>query len=201
MRASSTHNAFIFRVKTTAFYPNKKAGSAGRHDVADFPKQLRACNQNFSERCTTASPRRRRPGLGTSEDEPVDALLVRSGPIGNNGGTVSYGFKRMLSEAKTKARRAGANIVKLLEVREPNMDITCYRTDFNFLFYNRLPAQQVRLSRQQQAPSYTYHLAPPLLCSKCTAPPIPVVPSAASACTSMLALSSVRAQAAGKSLS
>lgn len=66
--------------------------------------------------------------LESAYNVPFQSELIGDIKIGDSGFSVDCGYDKMISEAKNLARKAGANIIKITEINEPNFFASsCYR--------------------------------------------------------------------------
>jgi hypothetical protein len=66
--------------------------------------------------------------LEDNEAIPANSQLVGKIKIGDSGFSMDCGYNKALAEVKKAARKAGANIIKITQVKEPNvMASSCYR--------------------------------------------------------------------------
>lgn len=88
--------------------------------------------------------------LGVNDVSPAGCPSLGTLRVGDNGLTVNCGFDRMLEEAKGRARKAGANVLKLTYIIEPDMSSTCYRLTAELLVAPDLKVLEASLQRQRQ---------------------------------------------------
>ena len=82
----------------------------------------------------------------------------------DSGFTTDCGYNTVVDQAKTEARKAGGNVVKLTEVKKPSaLGSTCYRIEANILYipnisdYNhqsRLEQDAITRSKFPENPNY-----------------------------------------------
>jgi len=66
--------------------------------------------------------------LNEFDPEPLDAVFIGEIKIGDSGFTINCDYKTVVEHAKTAARNAGANIIKITEIIKPNfLESTCYQ--------------------------------------------------------------------------
>ncbi|MCF4101881.1 DUF2846 domain-containing protein [Gillisia sp. M10.2A] len=65
--------------------------------------------------------------LDTNEKVPESSQFVGDLKIGDSGFSTDCGYTKVIDEAKIAARKSGANLVHLTEVKKPNFGSTCYR--------------------------------------------------------------------------
>lgn len=75
--------------------------------------------------------------LNENDPEPTAAALVGVIKIGDSGFTQDCGYDQVIEKAKTAARSAGANLVKITELKKPTtLGSTCYRIKANIYSSN-----------------------------------------------------------------
>jgi hypothetical protein len=65
--------------------------------------------------------------IGTTEDAPTTAIQIGIVKIGDSGFSTNCGWDVVIEKAKLEARKAGGNIVKIVEHTPPNFSSTCDR--------------------------------------------------------------------------
>ncbi len=65
--------------------------------------------------------------LEGSEEVPNNSTFVGDIKIGDSGFSTDCGYNTVMEKAKQTAQKAGANIIQITEMQEPNMASTCYR--------------------------------------------------------------------------
>ncbi|MBC9795111.1 DUF2846 domain-containing protein [Sinomicrobium weinanense] len=65
--------------------------------------------------------------LDESEKVPENSVLVGDLKIGDSGFSTDCGYTTVIENAKETAKKSGANIIKLTEVKKPNFGSSCYR--------------------------------------------------------------------------
>lgn len=69
--------------------------------------------------------------LKLNDSLPVKSNFVGEIKIGDTGFSSDCGYSKVIDEAKNTAKKAGANIVRITEIKEPNFGSTCYRIKAN----------------------------------------------------------------------
>tara|TARA_R110002033_G_scaffold159957_1_gene196200 strand:- start:116 stop:847 length:732 start_codon:yes stop_codon:yes gene_type:complete len=65
--------------------------------------------------------------LGINEEIPEGSKFVGDLKIGDSGFSTDCGYETVIENAKLTAKKSGANLIQLIEVKEPNFGSTCYR--------------------------------------------------------------------------
>ena len=66
--------------------------------------------------------------LQPSMNVPLQSELIGEIKIGDSGFSVDCGYNKVLTEAQNLARKAGANIIQIIDLKEPNFfGSSCYR--------------------------------------------------------------------------
>ncbi|MCR8666516.1 DUF2846 domain-containing protein [Aestuariibaculum sp. M13] len=65
--------------------------------------------------------------LGREDDIPENSLFVGDLKIGDSGFTTDCGYETVIENAKLTAKKSGANLVQLVEIKKPGFESTCYR--------------------------------------------------------------------------
>ena len=65
--------------------------------------------------------------LEQTDQVPENSKFIGDLKIGDSGFSTDCGYTKVMDEAKIKARKSGANLVHLTEVKKPNFGSTCYR--------------------------------------------------------------------------
>lgn len=58
---------------------------------------------------------------------PENSKFIGDLKIGDSGFSTDCGYSKVMDEAKIAARKSGANLIHLTEVKKPNFGSTCYR--------------------------------------------------------------------------
>ena len=58
---------------------------------------------------------------------PVDFKFIGELKIGDSGFSTDCGYSKVINDAKDSAKKSGANLIHLTEVKKPNLGSTCYR--------------------------------------------------------------------------
>lgn len=69
--------------------------------------------------------------LQSDENLPQNSDLVGEFKVGDSGLTLDCGYLTMIENAKSNARKSGANIIQISELKSPNLGSTCYRLKGN----------------------------------------------------------------------
>lgn len=62
-----------------------------------------------------------------NDQVPENSKLIGDLKIGDSGFSTDCGYTKVMDEAKITARKSGANLIHLTEVKKPNFGSTCYR--------------------------------------------------------------------------
>ena len=62
-----------------------------------------------------------------NEIVPQNSQFIGDLKVGDSGFSTDCGYTKVIDEAKETARRSGANLIYLTQVKEPNLASTCYR--------------------------------------------------------------------------
>lgn len=62
-----------------------------------------------------------------NEKIPINSKFIGEVKIGDSGFSTNCGYLKVIGEVKLTAKKSGANLVHLTEVRKPNFASTCYR--------------------------------------------------------------------------
>ncbi|WP_166963864.1 DUF2846 domain-containing protein [Yeosuana marina] len=65
--------------------------------------------------------------LGVNEKIPESSKFVGDLKIGDSGFSTDCGYETVIENAKLTAKKSGANLIQLIEVKKPNFGSTCYR--------------------------------------------------------------------------
>lgn len=66
--------------------------------------------------------------LDKNEELPNNSELIGDLKIGDSGFTTDCGYNKVIADATNAAKKSGANIVKIIEIKEPSaFGSTCYR--------------------------------------------------------------------------
>lgn len=65
--------------------------------------------------------------VNPNEKVPADFKFVGELKIGDSGFSTACGYSKVISDAKESAKKSGANLIHLTEVKKPNLGSTCYR--------------------------------------------------------------------------
>jgi len=75
--------------------------------------------------------------LNENDPEPTAAELIGVIKIGDSGFTTNCGYDQVIEKAKTAARSAGANLIKITDLKKPTtLGSTCYRIKANIYANN-----------------------------------------------------------------
>ncbi|WP_299675761.1 hypothetical protein [uncultured Tenacibaculum sp.] len=58
---------------------------------------------------------------------PERSIFIGDLKIGDSGFTVDCDYNKVMNDAKIAARKAGGNIIEIIELKDPNFGSTCYR--------------------------------------------------------------------------
>ncbi len=61
------------------------------------------------------------------EKVPVNSKFIGDLKIGDSGFSTDCGYTKVINDAKATAKKSGANLIYLTEVKKPNFGSTCYR--------------------------------------------------------------------------
>ena len=61
------------------------------------------------------------------ENVPENSKFIGDLKIGDSGFSTNCGYTKVINDAKATAKKSGANLIYLTEVKEPNFGSTCYR--------------------------------------------------------------------------
>ncbi len=61
------------------------------------------------------------------EKIPNNSKFIGELKIGDSGFSTDCGYSKVISDAKETAKKSGANLIYLIEVKKPNFGSTCYR--------------------------------------------------------------------------
>ena len=61
------------------------------------------------------------------EKVPENSKFIGELKIGDSGFSTDCGYTKVMSDAKVTAKKHGANLIYLTEVKKPNFGSTCYR--------------------------------------------------------------------------
>ena len=76
--------------------------------------------------------------IGLDENVPMKSQYIGNIKIGEAGFTINCGYDEMILECKKEAKVLGANIVKLIKVKNPDFWSNCYRIEAK-LYVNKSP--------------------------------------------------------------
>ena len=62
-----------------------------------------------------------------NEKIPINSKFIGEIKIGDSGFSTDCGYSKVISDAKESAKKSGANLIHLKEVKKPNFGSTCYR--------------------------------------------------------------------------
>jgi hypothetical protein len=62
-----------------------------------------------------------------NEKIPVNSNFIGELKIGDSGFSTDCGYTKVIDDAKETAKKSGANLIHLTEVKKPNFGSTCYR--------------------------------------------------------------------------
>ena len=65
--------------------------------------------------------------LESNEELPQDSELIGELKIGDSGFSNDCDYKKVIADAKNTARKNGANIIEVIQLKEPDFASTCYR--------------------------------------------------------------------------
>lgn len=65
--------------------------------------------------------------VNQNEKVPVDFKFVGELKIGDSGFSTDCGYSKVISDAKESAKKSGANLIHLTEVKKPNLGSSCFR--------------------------------------------------------------------------
>ena len=65
--------------------------------------------------------------LGINEKIPENSRFVGDLKVGDSGFSTDCGYETVIENAKMTAKKSGANLIQLIQVKEPNLASTCYR--------------------------------------------------------------------------
>lgn len=65
--------------------------------------------------------------LASDEKVPDKSDFIGELKIGDSGFSTDCGYKKVMQEAKDEARQNGANLLEIVQIKEPNFGSTCYR--------------------------------------------------------------------------
>tara|TARA_R110002049_G_scaffold131554_7_gene290345 strand:- start:7545 stop:8312 length:768 start_codon:yes stop_codon:yes gene_type:complete len=69
--------------------------------------------------------------LNFNENIPDNSTYIGELKIGDSGFSTDCGYNTVINEAKETAKKSGANIVYLTEIKNPTFESTCYRIKAN----------------------------------------------------------------------
>lgn len=73
--------------------------------------------------------------LDTHHIVPSNALKIGDAHFGDSGFSIDCDFNSNLINARKLARKNGANIVKIIEKKTPDLWSSCYRLKIEFYYY------------------------------------------------------------------
>ena len=65
--------------------------------------------------------------INHDDEIPDSSKFIGDLKIGDSGFSTDCGYSKVMDEAKNTARKSGANLIYLTEVKKPNFGSTCYR--------------------------------------------------------------------------
>lgn len=65
--------------------------------------------------------------VNQNEKVPADSEFIGELKIGDSGFSTDCGYSKVINDAKESAKKSGANLIHLTEVKKPNLASTCYR--------------------------------------------------------------------------
>ncbi|MCL9809784.1 hypothetical protein [Flavobacterium luminosum] len=88
--------------------------------------------------------------LDVQHKVPETAIKLGDGKFGDTGFSTDCDFNSNLVKARKLARQNGANIVKLIEKKTPDIWSSCYRLKIEYYFYegnvSELPQYQLQIN-------------------------------------------------------
>lgn len=88
--------------------------------------------------------------LDLQHNVPEGSIKIGEAKYGDSGFSVDCDFNSNLIKARTLARQNGANIIKIIEKKNPDLWSSCYRMKIEFYFYSgkveELPQIQLQLN-------------------------------------------------------
>lgn len=88
--------------------------------------------------------------LDKNEELPNNSELIGDVKIGDSGFTTDCGYDKVIADATNTAKNSGANIIKIIEIKEPStFGSTCYRIKAKL--YRNLDAESLAIIAQNRS--------------------------------------------------